>query len=74
MHELHQAHHQMKGTAAPRCLELQLHLSGSADMQPFFWQRRLGGVTAQLLQLLAVIRLHAELTPRFNMTSLPLFD
>ena len=32
LHELQRAHHQVRGSVAPRRLELQLHLSGGKDL------------------------------------------
>jgi hypothetical protein len=56
LHELQRAHHQMRGPVAPRCLQLQLHLSCGVELHPFFRQRGAGDVAAQLLQPLAVVR------------------
>lgn len=34
LHELHRAHHQLRGSIAPRCHELELHLPGSVELNP----------------------------------------
>jgi hypothetical protein len=40
---------------APRCLELELHLSCCVELHPFVRQCRPGDVAAQLFQPLAVV-------------------
>jgi hypothetical protein len=44
----------VRGSAAPRRLELQLHLPGGVELDPLVRQRRPRDVAAQLLEPLAV--------------------
>jgi hypothetical protein len=55
LHELQRAHHQVRGSVAPRCLELQLHLPCIVELHALVRKRRPGDVAAQLLQPLAVV-------------------
>jgi hypothetical protein len=60
LHEYERRHHQVRGAIAPRRLELQLHLAGGVELNPFVRQRRSGDVAAQLLQPLAVVRINTQ--------------
>jgi len=58
--ELQRAHHQVRGSVAPRRLELQPHLSGGVELHPLVGKRRPGDGAAPLFQPLAPVRLDPD--------------